>query len=480
MQISDFLARLDGVKRHGDRYTAKCPAHDDHTPSLSIREGSDGRILLHCFAGCSVDQVVGAMGLKIVDLFPASDSDNLRYLLDHGQTAEDIAQRTEAGIPVAEQADAARRLELREQDEKPSLPVAYSAEQLQQMVFPPTLFFVDRLLPEGTSLLTAASKIGKSWMVLDMGLKIASGKPFMGRKTTQAGVLYLALEDSFGRLQGRLRKVLRGQAPPKDFYFMTRFGVLGNGFEAQIQAFAEQHPEVKLIIIDTLQKIRGIPLSRESPYSQDYREMGLVKGLMERLGLSVLFVHHNRKMRDDSDPFNQISGTNGLMGAADTALVITKEARENEEAKLHIVGRDVDQQSIIIRFDKTSGLWEPIGDADHVEQERARQAYENSLIVQTIKSVVKQGGGRWSGSTQNLLSAGRFITGHFIAPSAQKLSHDITRFEGQLLSYDGIIHERSRNGTGGGKHCFYCSKQQDFVDCDQDGVPFSDGGVKHH
>ena len=69
--IDNLLSRLDKVKRTGDgKYQSRCPAHDDRGPSLSIRETDDGRVLLHCFAGCSVHDVLAAVGMEINDLFP--------------------------------------------------------------------------------------------------------------------------------------------------------------------------------------------------------------------------------------------------------------------------------------------------------------------------------------------------------------------------------------------------------------------------
>lgn len=70
MDIADFLSRLSRVHQSGrDRWMARCPAHADRGPSLSIRLAQDGRILLHCFAGCGASDVVEAMGLTLSDLF---------------------------------------------------------------------------------------------------------------------------------------------------------------------------------------------------------------------------------------------------------------------------------------------------------------------------------------------------------------------------------------------------------------------------
>jgi hypothetical protein len=72
-----LLSRLDGVRKSGaGRWVARCPAHEDRSPSLSIGEGTDGRLLMRCFAGCEVAEVVGAIGLDLSDLFPPRDGFN--------------------------------------------------------------------------------------------------------------------------------------------------------------------------------------------------------------------------------------------------------------------------------------------------------------------------------------------------------------------------------------------------------------------
>jgi hypothetical protein len=70
MPLDAFLARLDRVRKSGNGWTARCPAHDDRTASLSIADGDDGRVLVHCFAGCAVADIVAAVGLTLADLFP--------------------------------------------------------------------------------------------------------------------------------------------------------------------------------------------------------------------------------------------------------------------------------------------------------------------------------------------------------------------------------------------------------------------------
>lgn len=71
--LDRLIARLQKVKPSGNQsWTACCPAHEDSHPSLSLRQTADGRILIHCFAGCAVGDVVAAVGMDIMDLFPQS------------------------------------------------------------------------------------------------------------------------------------------------------------------------------------------------------------------------------------------------------------------------------------------------------------------------------------------------------------------------------------------------------------------------
>ena len=78
MSLEEFLDRLGEVKKHGRNYDARCPNHDDHTASLSVTEGDDGRILVKCFAGCSTSDIVAALGLRLADLFPGDGRMDMR------------------------------------------------------------------------------------------------------------------------------------------------------------------------------------------------------------------------------------------------------------------------------------------------------------------------------------------------------------------------------------------------------------------
>lgn len=75
--VDRFLEHLDHVRRSGSGWTARCPAHEDRTPSLAVAEGEDGRALVKCFAGCPTERVLAELGLAWADLHDNVD-DHLR------------------------------------------------------------------------------------------------------------------------------------------------------------------------------------------------------------------------------------------------------------------------------------------------------------------------------------------------------------------------------------------------------------------
>ena len=328
--------------------------------------------------------------------------------------------------------------------EKPTL-VLTSASELMVKDIPPIDFLVDGLLPQGLALLAAPPKYGKSWMALDLCLAVASGADFLGHKTHQADTYYMALEDSERRMKTRLETLL---------------------------ADNESFPGIRLIIIDTLQKIRGMVNSREGAYAADYRELGTLKKFADQHNISILLIHHLRKMIDTSDPFTMISGTNGVLGSVDTAMVLSKAARSDDNTTLSIVGRDVDSDDIVLRFDPDSCRWTVVGSAQDVAAQRNRQSYEANPIVQTVRALLAQNPDGWRGTMSDLLAAGLETTGSPLASSPRDLTAKLQALD-DLLADDGIAHTRTSHGTGGGKHQFRAIPTvEDIITAPLPDIPF--------
>ena len=345
-----------------------------------------------------------------------------------------------------------------------------SASDLQQKELGEVQFVVHSLLPQGLAILASPPKYGKSWFVLDLCLSVAFGEDFIGYPTTQNGCLYLALEDSERRLQARLRKLLRGRNAPGNFYFSTTAHDLSHGLLDELTAFLAQHPDTRLIVIDTLQKVRA-PGGSSDVYGRDYRDVGALKAFADAHGVCVLLVHHLRKMQAIGDPFERISGTTGITGAADTTFVMARENRSDAETMFSVIGRDVEMLDLALTFDSASCVWRVAGTADEVVRQREKQAYETDPIVAVIRKLVVQGGGRWSGTAQDVLNAGVIYGCKRLAESPRALSNRLKVLKPQLLTYDGILYERVGNGTGGGRHSFVRADSVAFTELAEAGEP---------
>ena len=234
-----------------------------------------------------------------------------------------------------------------------------TAEDLQNRTYDPTPFLVDELIPEGLHILAGAPKIGKSWLALWLCLCVSQGQPLWNFATTQGEALYLSLEDSFQRIQTRLFD-LTEDAPPT-LHFAIMADTLKHGLEQQIEQFWTEHPDTKLVVIDTLQRVRSAG-SDSNLYANDYQDIGLLKRLADRRQIAILLIHHLRKLHDD-DPMNMISGSTGLSGAADSAFVLQKNARSANAASLHCTGRDIPDRTLKLEVGEEDHIWKLLEDS---------------------------------------------------------------------------------------------------------------------
>ena len=206
-------------------------------------------------------------------------------------------------------------------------------------------FVVDSLIPIGLSLFCGSQKIGKSWLMLKLCLCVSQGIPLWDMPTMEGDVLYLCLEDTFCRIQDRLFR-LTDEASGR-LHFAVASCKLSDGLIVQLEDYLKDYPDSRLIVIDTLQKVRTA--SKDNAYASDYGDISLIKDFADRHSLAVIVVHHIRK-QNDSDVFNKVSGTTGLTGSADATFVLEKEKRASDTAKLYVTGRDTPYQEYTLRF----------------------------------------------------------------------------------------------------------------------------------
>ncbi|HHV63231.1 MAG TPA: AAA family ATPase [Firmicutes bacterium] len=258
-------------------------------------------------------------------------------------------------------------------------PKVITAPDLLKKELPEPVWIIPDILTEGVSLLAGKPKSGKSWMALEIAIAVACGGYAFGKiRVEPREVLYLALEDSERRLQDRLKILLRGTPVPEGLHLVTEWLRLDDGGRETLEKWLSEHPNVKLIVIDVLKRIRPREKPNRNLYDVDYEAIALLKNLADSHKVSMLILHHTSK-RDAEDFTDSPSGSTGLSGAADAVWVL-KRSRGQADAELLITGRDIEEKEIALTFDLQTGGWTILGDA-----EEYRMSKERREILKTLR-----------------------------------------------------------------------------------------------
>ena len=151
--------------------------------------------------------------------------------------------------------------------------------------------------------------------------------------------------------------------------------------------------------------------------------MGRLKAFADSRGICVLLVHHTRKSKNPEDSFDNINGSTGILGAADFTIVLDKQSRMDDEAGFLLTGRDIEQCERVIRFDKARCRWVMQGTAAQLAAQRRVAEYEAEPIVRTLRVLLQQGDGTWSGNAQALMQMGERYTNEELASSTRALTN---------------------------------------------------------
>lgn len=270
-----------------------------------------------------------------------------------------------------------------------------SMSELYDTVYQSKPPLIDGLLYPGVYIFAGSPKLGKSFLMAQCAYHISTGTPLWNYTARKGTVLYLALEDDYRRLQERLYRMF-GMESAENLYFSVSAGQLGKGLDEQLAKFVVEHPDTKLIIIDTLQKVREVGGDNYS-YANDYQIITRLKGFADTHGLCLLLVHHTRKQTSD-DKFDMISGTSGLLGAADGAFLLYKEKRTGNAATLEVSGRDQQEQKLYLLRNPETLLW----DFQKAETELWRDPPEP--LLDEIAECVMKDVSFWEGSATELVA----------------------------------------------------------------------------
>ncbi|EGJ47377.1 hypothetical protein HMPREF0866_00317 [Ruminococcaceae bacterium D16] len=244
-------------------------------------------------------------------------TDEKKKMTAHGSSVgaddgQSISQNSKTTIPDPDEKNNSPERDLEELYQKMrrmSDPVylhTVTLDELLDNVFEGKSAVIENLLYTGAYILAGAPKIGKSFLVAQIAHHVSSGQDLWGYKTHRGTVLYLALEDDESRLQRRMFRMF-GVEGTNSLHFATNAKMIGGGLDEQLEKFVREYSDTKLIVVDTLQKVREA-VSDSYSYSSDYEVIGKLKQFADRYGVCVLIVHHTRK-QPAGDSFEMISGT---------------------------------------------------------------------------------------------------------------------------------------------------------------------------
>ena len=292
---------------------------------------------------------------------------------------------------------------------------------------------VDGLLYAGAYILAGAPKIGKSFLVAQLAYHVSTGQKLWEYDVRQGTVLYLALEDDFGRIQNRMF-MMYGVEDTDKLHFATVAGKIGSGLDEQLENFMREHPDTKLIIIDTMQKIREAGGEAYS-YASDYEIIGKLKQFADKYCICVLTVHHTRK-QPAGDSFEMISGTTGLLGCADGSLLMQKKKRTDLDATIDVVGRDQQDQILYLKKDPETQIWQ----LEKTENELHKEPPDR--VLEAVSTLVSPNQREWTGSPSELADAAN------VGMAANTLTKYLNVKSGRLLDEYHVSYENKAKHTG--------------------------------
>ena len=281
----------------------------------------------------------------------------------------------------------------------------YSMTELYETTFNSRPSIIGGLLDAGAYLLVGAPKIGKSFLVAQIAYHVSTGQKLWEFDVRQGTVLYLALEDDYQRIQRRMF-MMYGVNDTAALRFATVIKKVGSGFDEQVDSFMRDYPDTRLIIVDTLQKVREVGGETYS-YAADYEIVGRLKALADKYRVCMLIVHHTRKQAA-SDKMDAVSGTNGINGSADGSLIMEKPVRTGLEATINVTGRDHQDQILYLKKDPITQIW----NLERLENELYREPPDP--VLEAVAKLVSAGQPVWTGSPSELAE----IIGSYMAVNA--------------------------------------------------------------
>lgn len=329
--------------------------------------------------------------------------------------------------------------------------------KLQKTILPDIKYAVDGMIPEGSTVISAPFKSGKSWLVLEMALAVADGSSFLGMKVMQGKAVYLALEDSDKYAQERLNIATKGADAPEGFYYIYEdVPTLDAGLIDYLNQLYEALGDIRLIIIDTLALVECQAKRGESAYAVNYRTGRMLKTWADSKQTSIVLVTHTTKVKH-ADIFENTQGTNGTTGACDSIVTLVKDKRSDKDAVLAITGRRVRSSYHKIHMDDGC-IWHYDGatSEDDLEQDRrqeeadkAMQEYKNSPIREAVLKLAINGITETLSAKAIKEKATEYKI--FLYESPKDIGLFLHKYQSHFMNEDGVLINIIKNGSTSSK-----------------------------
>lgn len=446
--LLDFMSRNGMTYKEDANDRAKifkldeCPFDHSHKDGdAKIFLYSDGAIAFKCHHNSCSKYRWQDVRLKFdPDAYDTKEDDakyDIGYQKQRQAKKQEPKQKKEESAPKQERKKPLRKLKTAE---------ALMAKDLPE---PRVFIGVDEELPfllEGTCILSAKPKLGKSWLALAMCLAVSNGDKFLGYKTHKCSTLYLDLETSETLQKKRLLKILKGDKVPKNFYLDTETDNLSNGFIDQIEAYLKEDPDIGVVVIDVFQIIRSsLKSTKETEYEHAYRDITPLNELAQKHHIAIILVCHDRKAVDPDDPFSNILGSTGLQGAATQMIVMFRKGKDSP-IHISIKGKTIDGlPELNVKLD--NAVWSIVDGDLSGEQEKARrmEEYKNSDIRKAVVKIAEKLDG-WQGRCGGIIEKA-IDFGIGICETPKEIGMFMHKHQGSFLKMDNVKVTIIRNGS---------------------------------
>jgi hypothetical protein len=260
-------------------------------------------------------------------------------------------------------------------------PQTFTGNELRDMEFPPVSWAIPDILPAGVTLFGGREKMGKSWLAFSLCIAVATGGHALGKMRVDEGhALYLSLEDPQRRLHKRIRRLAHEDTDLSRFHCATEWNPADRGGVGELDAWLEENQGCRLVVIDTLKRIRPRTGGKRNPYDDDYEALQPFVPLATDHNTAIVVLHHLNQQAEPHDPFDAFSGSSGLTAATENIWLLTRK-RGDADAYLMIDGKDIEEpQELALGWDAATCAWTAQGDAATYRLNKERREIIELLV----------------------------------------------------------------------------------------------------